>query len=288
MFAGGASFAGLVRDRLLQGSSQVAVPALRAAVSHLLGRGKLYRPQLAYAAFRACGGEEDTKVLDSACALELVHTFTLVHDDLPCMDDSHLRRGMPAVHVAHGEAEAVLAGDALLNMAYRRVLECESLEAPAILAILQVLSTAVHEVVEGQAVDIQTPAAPVDRAALAATFRWKTGALLGAACEIGGIAAGAGPSVCTDLACIGRDCGVLFQIRDDLLAYTATEASAGKPLDADVVAGKSTALTVLGYEEAHAWASELKDALLRRIEGAGLVAPEGLGELVMQAYDRGF
>ena len=192
------------------------------------GPGKRLRPAVLIAAAEACGATRDL-ALPAAVALEMLHAYTLVHDDLPAMDDDDLRRGRPTVHIAFGEAIAILAGDGLLTAAFGALAEIGP-GASAAVALLARRAGA-RELLAGQAIDLT--ASPVELADIAAVERLhaaKTGALFAAAAELGGIAAGAAPHVCADLGRYGMAIGVAFQHADDrddgeLVALAATAAA---------------------------------------------------------------
>jgi geranylgeranyl pyrophosphate synthase len=177
------------------------------------GPGKRLRPALLIAAAEACGAPREL-ALPAAAALEMLHAYTLVHDDLPAMDDDDLRRGRPTVHIAFGEAIAILAGDALLTAAFGTLAEI----GPGAAAAVSLLArrAGARELLAGQAIDMT--ASPADLRDIAAVERLhaaKTGALFAAAAELGGIAAGAAPHVCADLGRYGMAIGIAFQHADD-------------------------------------------------------------------------
>lgn len=245
-------YAPLIRDELERQLRPVSVAGLAAAMVHLVGRGKLFRPVLALATHRAVNGADPRPVLALATPLELIHTFTLIHDDLPCMDDADLRRGVPAVHIDHGEALAVLAGDALLNYAIKLIAEEPADIAPeARLRLIQAATEATHSVVEGQVLDLQGEGRQLTLAELQRMHRLKTGALIGASCETGAILAGLGVAPVARLREFGERLGLAFQIRDDLLSLESTEAVMGKTLSTDEVKAKSTYPRLLGRAGAH-------------------------------------
>jgi geranylgeranyl diphosphate synthase, type II len=187
---------------------------LHAAMRHLLfPGGKRLRPGLCFAACEAVGGAPE-RALAAAAAVELVHTYSLVHDDLPCMDDDALRRGRPTVHVAFGEANAVLAGDALLALAFELLARAGDAAAVAELAH----AAGSRELVGGQALDLAAEDEPVaDAAAIEAIHRRKSAALIAASIGLGARAGGADAALRERLVAFGLDVGVAFQIADDLL-----------------------------------------------------------------------
>jgi geranylgeranyl pyrophosphate synthase len=174
------------------------------------GPGKRLRPAVLFAAAEACGGTRE-RAMPAACAIEMLHAYTLVHDDLPAMDDDDERRGRPTVHVAFGEAIAILAGDGLLTAAFGTLAELGS-QAAAAAAVLARRAGA-RELLAGQAIDLTAP--PRDFAAVERLHAAKTGALFAAAAELGAIAAGADAEVCEALGRYGMAIGIAFQHADD-------------------------------------------------------------------------
>lgn len=274
-----------VRRQLQSCAQGIKVEPLRAAASHLLGLGKLYRPRLLIAAFQACGGDDIQRLTGAAAAVELLHTSTLIHDDLPSLDDARLRRGVTAVHREFGEATAILAGDVLLNLAFGCVLESEP-AGPLVLELLRSLSHAAVCVMEGQALDVTGLEPPVAVESLVQLYELKTGALLGACCEMGALLGAGSPEQVRQLKRIGVGIGVGFQVRDDLLAVTGTEERTGKTLSADQVQGKVTTVDVMGVAGAEAFAAGVLADARQTIGELKLSQPAPLLELARLAIDR--
>jgi len=243
----------------------------------LLGGGKRIRPVLCLATGEALG-REPRELLPAACALELVHTFSLVHDDLPALDDDDLRRGQPSAHVRFGEGVAILAGDALLTEAFRLVLSYPGPE-PA-----RELASATLGMIGGQYIDI-TEDGGLDADGLVALHRLKTGRLLGAcvgcALEVARLpAAGQAP-----WRAFGDDVGLLFQIVDDILDATGTADELGKTPGKDAAAGKVTYVSLHGLERAR----EIADEVRARVESRLAALPADtsvLDELVATIRER--
>jgi geranylgeranyl diphosphate synthase, type II len=219
----------------------------------LLGGGKRIRPVLCLATGEALG-REPAEVLPAACALELVHTFSLVHDDLPALDDDDLRRGQPSSHVRFGEGVAILAGDALLTEAFRLVLGYES-PGPA-----RELAAATLGMIGGQYVDVTTDG-DLDAEGLVHLHELKTGRLLRASVTCAVAVAGLSPEERGPWASFGEEVGLLFQIVDDILDATGTAAELGKTPGKDEAAGKVTYVSLHGLEHAR----ELADAARARV-----------------------
>lgn len=217
----------------------------------LFAGGKRIRPILCLLAHEAAGGTGDG-IDRAAAAIEMVHTYSLIHDDLPCMDDDDLRRGRPSCHVAHGEAVALLAGDALLTLAFTLIAGAASLTPDVRVRIAEVLGDAVGYVgmIGGQELDLAAEKTPVvDIAGVEKIHTRKTGAFLTAAVTMGAIAAGSGEGEIEQLRRYGDDLGLAFQVADDLLDVTATEEEAGKRVGKDADRGKATYPSILGRDE---------------------------------------
>ena len=247
-------------------------PRLRQAMRYsVLGGGKRLRPILALMAAEACGASADA-ALPAACALEMVHTYSLIHDDLPCMDDDDLRRGRPTCHKAFDEATAVLAGDALLTLAFE-VLARDVRPASAALGCILALAEGAGPsgMVGGQMADLQAEGrsdATLD--ALEAIHRRKTGALLRASLKMGGLVAGADGSILQALDAYGHAVGLAFQIVDDLLDVQGDEAKLGKRVNKDHGLGKWTYPGLLGLEGSRRRARDLADEAVEALEPLGL------------------
>jgi geranylgeranyl pyrophosphate synthase len=277
----------LVQAELCSVLDDFAIPQLRTAAGHLLGRGKLFRPLLALATHYAVSKCDPAAFVPFATALELIHTFTLIHDDLPCMDDAGLRRGVASVHVAHGEALALLAGDALLNLALYRLATAGPDIAAALRSRLIISAThATHLVVEGQVLDLQGEGSDWSESALEQLHRGKTGALLGACCEFGALTAGADEGLIAALHELGVNIGLAFQMRDDLLSIVGDEAAVGKTLSTDADKAKATYPRMLGLEAAQLKLSQLTSANLSGINALQLKAPGVLLDIASTAEKR--
>ncbi|HYD50348.1 MAG TPA: farnesyl diphosphate synthase, partial [Terriglobales bacterium] len=234
-------------------------PLSRAMRHGLLGGGKRIRPILCLAAAEAVG-QPARSVLGYACAIELVHAYSLIHDDLPAMDDDQLRRGRPTTHVVYGEAVAILAGDALLTEAFHLIARqsLRSLASQQGLRIVAELGQAAGSLgmVAGQAEDILGEQRRLGAAAVEAIHRRKTGALIRAAVRIGAIAASASPAALRALTRYGDHLGLAFQIADDILDDQGAPAITGKSPQRDRERNKSTFVTALGLRRAQARGEE--------------------------------
>lgn len=232
--------------------------------------GKRIRPVLTMEFCRLCC-KDAQKALPFAAAIEMIHAYSLVHDDMPCMDNSPLRRGKPAVHVAFGEDMALLAGDALLNRAFETVLSKENtadLPAQAVLTAASILADAagVAGMVGGQCIDLESEGKAIDLATLQTLQDGKTAALLRAACAMGAVIGGADEQQQRAAAAFGENVGLAFQMVDDLLDVTACAAALGKPVGSDAANEKVTYVTLCGLEETRAAAEKKTETALKALE----------------------
>jgi geranylgeranyl diphosphate synthase type II len=262
-------------ERLLPVEDGPASRVVRAMRYAVLGGGKRLRPILALACCEACGGSGDD-VLEPACALELIHTYSLVHDDLPAMDDDDLRRGRATLHVEYDEATAILAGDGLLTLAFE-VLGARPERAGAARRVDAVITVAraagVAGMVGGQVGDLEAERTEVDVRRLEWIHRHKTGGLLQASAELGAIHAGADDEARRALRGYGAALGLAFQITDDVLDCTASSAELGKTAGKDERSGKATYPALFGLERSRELARETIDAALGALVPAGARTP---------------
>lgn len=224
----------------------------------LMGGGKRLRPVLTLATAEAFGCRADA-ALTTACALEMIHTYSLIHDDLPCMDDDDFRRGKPTLHKAFTEAHAVLAGDYLLTYAFECVANDPQLEPDQKVALIALIAKSAggEGMIAGQVMDIEAEGVDIDADAMRSIHRHKTGALIAAAIECGGIIAGASAPQLASLRNFGTALGLAFQIIDDVIDVTDSQQKHGKTVASDEVNGKTTYVTLLGLDEARQAADEL-------------------------------
>lgn len=240
---------------------------LKSAVYHavMLG-GKRVRPALSYATSQLVANNPNfAAVRRAAVAVELIHCYSLVHDDLPCMDDDQLRRGQPTCHVAFGEDSALLAGDILQSMAFEvlgsRLFDtAASVDAAIVLKQMQILATASSKMVCGQVLDLQAESKRVDQAHLEEIHRNKTGALIQAAIMMAAVTIYAGTDEAIPrLRQFGQAIGLAFQVQDDILDVTAETEVLGKTAGKDEQVEKSTYPALLGLEKAHQYLQQLHD-----------------------------
>ena len=259
----------------IEGHLEAAVDALdprperlrEALVYALTGGGKRLRPALVRLVAHSAGGN-DALALAPALAVEMVHTYSLVHDDLPCMDDDDLRRGRATCHKVFGEDVAVLVGDGLLTGAFELLAVRGGARAGALVSALA-RAAGVNGMVGGQALDLAHSAGEIDRARVEEIHRRKTAALMAGSAELGAIAAGAQPAVQGAAQAYGEALGLCFQAVDDLLDVTGRAEELGKTPGKDAANDKPTLVALLGLEGARQEAQRLADAARSAAERAG-------------------
>ena len=274
-------------DRLVPAEAEDP-PAVHAAVRwSLFAPAKRFRPLLVTAAGETFGAPRE-KLIKTACAFELLHTYSLVHDDLPAMDDDELRRGRPTCHVRFGEATAILAGDALQTLAFQTLAEDETLDAALRVRLISELARAAGTpsgMVAGQAHDLAAEArADVSGAELERIHRRKTGALIAAAARAGALVAGANDREVEAVNSYAHDLGLLFQITDDLLDVTASASDLGKTPGKDARASKATYPALYGLEAARRRALEVFGRAASALDAVERPTPmlRGLARLVLE------
>jgi geranylgeranyl diphosphate synthase, type II len=242
----------------------------RAMRYSLFAGGKRIRPILALAAHEAAGGSS-AAILPCAASLELIHTYSLIHDDLPAMDNDDYRRGKPTNHKVFGEALAILAGDALLTMAFDLMSRTDlmnGLEPLAQIRVVQEVAMGAGNagMVAGQVADIEAEGKDIDLTALEAMHRWKTGKLIRAAVRVGGIVGGADRRSLEDLTKYAEEVGLAFQIADDVLNVVGSLEQLGKEVNTDVSRGKKTYPTFFGVEGARKLAEERVESAISHLK----------------------
>jgi geranylgeranyl diphosphate synthase type II len=262
-----------VDDKLIElvsGSTHLPyAPLFTSARYSLSSPGKRLRPLLLIAT-ASCYGVDPELALVPACAIEMIHTYSLIHDDLPCMDNDDLRRGQPTLHKMVPEWHALLTGDYLLTYAFEILADAPHLTADRRLDLIRSLSSrsGAHGMIGGQMIDLLCVGQPIDWEILEKMHLGKTAGLITAALECGGILAGAPKKDIETLCKMGLAIGTAFQLIDDILDYTGTEADLGKPVGSDRDKSKATAVPLLGIPLAKQKAEELLQ-----------VAAEGLASL---------
>jgi farnesyl diphosphate synthase len=240
----------------------------------IIGGGKRMRPLLVVASCDLFHVDRE-RALRVALAIEAVHVYSLVHDDLPCMDDDDLRRGKPTVHKAFDEATAVLTGDSLFAIAFELIADEATHEDPFVraeLALELARASGPAGMAGGQAMDLAAEGAEFDLPTTTRLQQLKTGALIAFACEAGAIMGKAAPPMRTKLRGYARDLGLAFQIADDLLDVEGDAEAAGKALRKDQSRGKSTFVSLLGIERARSQAEMLIDQAIHHLQGFGAEA----------------
>ena len=233
----------------------------------LLAGGKRIRPVLTLETCRMCGGNLQA-ALPFACGVEMIHTYSLIHDDLPAMDNDDLRRGRPTNHVVYGEATAILAGDGLLTAAFEQLAGAE-LPPDRVAAAVACLARSAGPagMVGGQALDMAGEGHALTREELELLQSLKTGALISAAVRLGGIAAGADDQQLERLDRYAQALGRAFQVRDDMLDVISSAQELGKPVGSDQANGKSTFVTALGLDGCEALVERLTREAIDALEG---------------------
>ncbi len=216
----------------------------------LFAGGKRLRPILMWETAKICGGDWET-IEPFACAIEMIHTYSLIHDDLPAMDNDDLRRGMPTNHIRFGESTAILAGDALLNKAFEIISSSRYTNPAAAMRAMSYLSASsgTEGMIGGQIVDIASEGKKITPELLKYIHKLKTGALINAACVIGGILMQASEKEISAIDDFSTNLGIAFQIRDDILDVTGNENEIGKPIGSDTDSEKSTYVSIYGLDE---------------------------------------
>ncbi len=259
--------------------------AMRYAV---LDGGKRLRPLLVLAASEAVGGN-DGAALRAACAVELIHAYSLVHDDMPCMDNDVLRRGKPTVHVKFGQAQALLAGDALQALAFE-LLAPDDAAIPARVqaALCRLLARAAGHagMAGGQAIDLASVGRALTEGELREMHRRKTGALLQGSVMMGAACGTADAAAQAALSAYGAAMGLAFQVVDDILDVTADSATLGKTAGKDAAQDKPTYVSLLGLERSAAFAQELLGEALAALAASGLRDTQALQALAIMVVNR--
>ena len=238
----------------------------------VLDGGKRLRPLLALAACEAVQGDP-ALAMRAACAVELIHAYSLVHDDMPCMDNDVLRRGKPTVHVKYGEAQALLAGDALQALAFELLVPDDGSVPAALSARLcrqLAVAAGASGMAGGQAVDLASVGVALDQKALEGMHRLKTGALLQASVMMGASTAALDAAVLRQLSTYGACIGLAFQVVDDILDVTTDSATLGKTAGKDAAADKPTFVSLMGLESAQAYADEVLDQAHQALSASAL------------------
>jgi len=258
-------------DRYLPPETELPASLHSAMRYSIFAGGKRIRPVLLLAACDAVGGSIET-AMPAACAMEMIHTYSLIHDDLPAMDDDDLRRGRPTNHKIYGDAVAILAGDALLTEAFVLMSKPahNAVDPSSMLMIIQEIARCAgsHGMVGGQVVDMESEGkSDIDLATVQYIHTHKTGALMKASVKAGALAGGANPEQLQALTRYGEAIGLAFQIADDILDIEGTTEEIGKDAGSDQARGKATYPAVMGIGDAKRRAAELVEMALESLEG---------------------
>lgn len=250
-------FLNMINDALeeyLPKSDDIVSEAMKYSVRN---GGKRIRPMLTLEFCKACGAEPE-KALPLACAVEMIHTYSLIHDDLPCMDDDDYRRGKPSCHIAFGEANALLAGDALLTLAFETAVKADIAAENVVRAVKELsYSAGILGMVGGQVLDLQNENKALTLSELEQIHNLKTGELIRVACVLGCVAAGADEEKIKSAEAYAKGIGLTFQIVDDILDVTSDAETLGKPIGSDAENQKTTYVSLLGIEKSKEVAAEL-------------------------------
>lgn len=275
-------------DTLLPRHSDIAQPMIDAMRHAVLGGGKRLRPLMTCAACEAFSGDYQV-ALPAACAFEFIHAYSLIHDDLPAMDDDDLRHGQAATHIAFGEANAILAGDSLHSLAFQSIAQAPDLSDGAKLRCITVLSQAAGwpGMAGGQCLDIEAEGKDLSLPELEALHAAKTGALIQSSLEVGAYCAeiDAEDPRLTLLSTFGARIGLAFQVVDDILDVTQSSEVLGKPAGSDETLDKNTFPRLMGLEAAQQRADHLLEESLDLLTQADLATPM-LTSLALQAVKR--
>jgi geranylgeranyl diphosphate synthase type II len=262
-------YADLVENYAIKNLPESDLSVAKAMKYSLVGGGKRIRPALLLEFYRICGGDI-VDALPFACAVEMIHTYSLIHDDLPCMDDDDIRRGKPSCHVAFGEDIALLAGDALLTHAFDIATRTDIDKIPAyrIIKSVNLLAAAagVGGMIGGQVLDLEAENKQIDIEELYKIHYGKTVALLTVPAQIALTLAGADNEKMKAAEEYSRNIGLAFQIRDDILDVIGDEALLGKPIGSDSENQKNTYVSLLGLEKANEKVLSLTDSAVKAIE----------------------
>lgn len=232
----------------------------------LFAGGKRIRPALIMASYEACGGKyADDNVLVACAAIEMFHTFSLMHDDLPSMDDDNFRRGKPTAHKAYSEALAILGGDALSVLAFEFLSDLDNMK------VIKEIAYALGPcgMIGGQVIDIESEGKSINKETLEKIHFCKTGQLIIASIKIGSILANATDEVVKNLCIYGKNIGIVFQVVDDILDEEKSTAQLGKDSGSDKINGKATFPSILGMEESKKYAETLTTQAIERLDFLG-------------------
>ncbi|MDB5979792.1 MAG: ispA-2 [Pseudomonas sp.] len=275
-------------DNLLQAPCEELQRLYQAMRYSVLNGGKRVRPLLVYATCEALGGDVE-QATGAACSVELIHAYSLVHDDLPAMDDDDLRRGQPTTHKAFDEASAILAGDGLQALAFEVLSDPQMTRQPAELRLrmINILARAIGPagMVGGQAIDLEAVGHRLNQTQLETMDRHKTGALIDASVQLGALASGkANDSSLRALRAYAQAIGLAFQVQDDILDVESDTATLGKQQGADIAHDKPTYPALLGLEAAKAYARSLQDQALSALHplGAGAEPLRALARYIVE------
>ncbi len=263
------------KRQLIDQQLERLIPSLEASYQSLfaaarystLSQGKRIRPILALSVCHALGGDEHSSLLP-VCVLELIHTYSMIHDDLPCMDNDDFRRGKPTLHKAFPESLALLTGDFLLTLSFELLANAEHLSDSQKIKLISILAqrSGAHGMIGGQVMDMESTEQSIDIHTLNHIHQLKTGALITASIEFGAILGNANDRQLKVLQQFGHDIGLAFQIIDDIHDVSRSEQKHGKAIASDVLNKKTTYATLMGIEKSHQTAKSLLKSTLKQLD----------------------
>ncbi len=274
----------IIDDYMKKSMENISTPLLEAMEYSLFSSGKRLRPLIMLMISRELN-IDDEKILPYCAAIEMIHTYSLIHDDLPCLDNDDLRRGKPTCHKIFGEANALLAGDALLNFAYELLFEnCTTIEEISAAKLLA-KHAGVNGMIGGQVMDILAESMPITKDQLNYIHENKTGKLLTASFVIPFILAKSSKETIEEMYKAGMDYGISFQILDDILDVTSTDEVLGKPVGSDEKNNKSTYVTMYGLDKSKSDYESLKSNCLETL-GNNVSKQSEIFEFIYETFDR--
>ena len=254
----------LIYSRLA--STMVEEKKLAEAMNYSISAGgKRIRPLLVLEFCNLCGGNTENAI-SAACAIEMIHTFSLIHDDLPCMDDDDFRRGRPSCHKAYNECLALLAGDALENMAYKVIVDDSRIKDSIKVKLIKVLTQATEDRIKGQVIDTENEGQKMSVELMLRMYDMKTAALLKAACTMGCICAEGSDEQISAASEYAYNLGIAFQIVDDILDIVGDYEKLGKPAGSDAENGKETFASLNGIEKSKSYAAKLTEHAMKELD----------------------
>lgn len=262
-----------INDEIIKKLKNYCGENMKSVVEYSLkAGGKRFRPMLLLLTYMAFKDENYKKAMPFAVAIEYIHTYSLIHDDLPCMDNDDFRRGKPSSHKMFGEAKALLAGDALLNLSYEIMIEeIEKDNTPKNIRAMKEISISAGSkgMIDGQALDMEYENKKIDEKSILKMYENKTGKMIQASMKCGAILSDCDEKIVNNIEKISKKIGIAFQMKDDLLDIVGDEKKIGKPIRSDIKNDKSTYVSLNGYEKTKKDYNKLVDYILKELENIG-------------------